>query len=983
MDQVLDNVILSDLPVVTKLTILRNCLTHLENSDCLDSCVDIAAVCLYHLHSNSITHEPCQRVLRRICDYLIIRISDESLKIMLSKMGRKFQSLNSAGFKDASMHIQAVEENERLEFLLDQLEHSTVPIVSFSISFLRILNKQQNVSIHSNHAVKLKRILPRLVSACRAHDTAISDDLKNIVTGLFHLLSHLTVTKGGSDDSFCKSTVDLTFCIAESIWQITNQSSQGSNSDYEHPCSQAANLVDYLHSLMVELLISPVSSKTCYLPLVSLLFLLDISSKDSEEGFATMCSFISSVVDAHAHNVEGCSFLLRRLTIWLMWPENGMFRSPLDKWIIGFNCEIFKHILYKADSSQLTLPKFWSNFMLEQLRLVKHIMIQQNQPSVAVLNTLAFLLLAGVPSVKDPRYPVILKEFIPVLNEFSNNRSGDIQLIRGPISTMVQLLTVCLSDQCMSTNFLSSDQSTNPFDVLHCQAIHWSNHRLSTETATSRLKVYQWSTLLRWGARAGVNLRRCWLRWESLAHETGSQKPHEPIRESRVLHHRGLVNVGNTCYANAALQLLYHCPDFRVAVLENRFPLQSHPARPSSAPFVDLPSQSQSSVLTDSSGFQREGYEISSPNLACGLLRSQLLALFRALSTQQGPPVRDPGAVLTLSKPAHFVAGEQQDAVEYLNHLLERLHEDELSAPQSNTSRPNLRLMDDGQLNCTQRVNHDERGRRRHSSGSLLPPPSGPSSPKRSADEPLSLVRRLFGGQLVRYTACAECAHVSSVRVEHFSLLYLPVTQAKTFTLVDEAEEEVGEEDVNQTTHKTFDVKSSTHTPNMELDLTSLIRAHFTQTEYVSTQQQCESCGKVTKRARRLSLRSLASHVLICLNVFTYCRTEQTGHKLLQRISIPERLSVKFSESVVPTDVTSSLADDLPSAASMVASRSYMLQGMILHHGMSISCGHYTCVTRVGMQWISFDDDTAHYTTLEQVYEKPLTTPYLLLYTQV
>lgn len=29
----------------------------------------------------------------------------------------------------------------------------------------------------------------------------------------------------------------------------------------------------------------------------------------------------------------------------------------------------------------------------------------------------------------------------------------------------------------------------------------------------------------------------------------------------------GLRNKGNTCYANAALQLLYHCNDFRKAVL--------------------------------------------------------------------------------------------------------------------------------------------------------------------------------------------------------------------------------------------------------------------------------------------------------------------------------------------------------------------------------------------------------------------------------
>ncbi|VEL31700.1 unnamed protein product [Protopolystoma xenopodis] len=63
--------------------------------------------------------------------------------------------------------------------------------------------------------------------------------------------------------------------------------------------------------------------------------------------------------------------------------------------------------------------------------------------------------------------------------------------------------------------------------------------------------------------------------------------------------------------------------------------------------------------------------------------------------------------------------------------------------------------------------------------------------------------------------------------------------------------------------------------------------------------------------------------------------------------------------------------------------RDYRLQGMIVHHGLSLSCGHYTCVTRVGSDWVAFDDALAHQTSLDQVASEPLCTPYLLLYSQV
>lgn len=222
-----------------------------------------------------------------------------------------------------------------------------------------------------------------------------------------------------------------------------------------------------------------------------------------------------------------------------------------------------------------------------------------------------------------------------------------------------------------------------------------------------------------------------------------------------------------------------------------------------------------------------------------------------------------------------------------------------------------------------------------------------------------------------------------------------------------------------------FQSTNSTRLLNSDdTDLTTLLHTHFSQIERVSSAEACESCGKQTVLARRMCLKNLAPHVLICLKVFTFCRENQTSAKVMKKITIPERLCVTLSglddaskpeiqpsepfsnEVIFPSEELSEYptntilfdtekrtfsAHSLASSSSYcvshktqsVTTRTFKLQGMILHHGVSLHCGHYTCVARVGMEWISFDDAFVHLTSLDQIYSRPLTTPYLLLYTQV
>ncbi|VDD79283.1 unnamed protein product [Mesocestoides corti] len=346
----------------------------------------------------------------------------------------------------------------------------------------------------------------------------------------------------------------------------------------------------------------------------------------------------------------------------------------------------------------------------------------------------------------------------------------------------------------------------------------------------------------------------------------------------------GLRNKGNTCYANAALQLLFHCPDFREALL----------------------SQSNTSISSTRNADSLQSVNEQKP---FGELHKTLLELFYMLSSGKAEVARDPSAVLTLSRPPHFVHGEPQDSAEYLNHLLDCLHEEELKAAASTSS--------------------DFR----------------PSS---------SIVRRLFGGTLSRRTICAACQHVSSAELEDFICLFLPM----------DSDHSVGADSSR----------------DRDPDLASLVRAHFSRPEQVTDAGDCEVCGNKGSgtRERRLSIRHLSPNVLICLNLFTYDHATQTCHKIMQRVRINEQLSVQIARN--PTIVGNhKLADEEDVANEFVL---FQLRGMIIHHGLSLGCGHYTCVTRVGPRWVSFDDGTSKFTSLDAVQREQFATPYLLLYSR-
>ncbi|TPP58628.1 hypothetical protein FGIG_10728 [Fasciola gigantica] len=804
--------------------------------------------------------------------------------------------------------------------------------------------------------------------------------------------------------------IDLSFVVAELLIVLP---SVKVSSDTES--SGKMDIVsEFIYRKVETFIADPFTFDTAYLQLASLLFRLD-SSFD----VTPVTSFVDSLATLYSGDIEICFSILRRMTCWLVWPFRNE-ASPLDKWIIGFLCEVFRRTYFYPGAAEFVPPKKWITFMEEQLKLILQFLVQQNTTDMCILNLLAFLLLTGNSVARSHRFKTFSEELTRGLRSVSHRQSKNSDSkCEAFMSRISRILQLALSSLGVS-NDLPTKCTLREVQNPTIQFFSQFEDTITPEKLMKRAKVYEWSTLLQWGSRAGDNLRRCWGRWEQYGDETRSCSPASMLyghnNGCRLTNHGGLLNIGNTCYANATLQLLYHCPDFRLAVLEN----------PRIQRISTKPPAVEHSALTRRT-------EILSPvdpialGESRGGLHLQLFSLFRSLNTQMGPAVRDPGIVLSLSKPAHFVSGEQQDAVEYLIHLLQQLQDEEVELKRDsvNTPRDDDRFQEvDSTEKDSEKIHGDSCSRNTEtivdgSANAFSSPGIRDTTPTNQAsDSPvssakLSVISRLFGGTLVRHTSCTECFHTSSILDEPFSCLYLPVSPA----------DEAVVRSTNQ--HSKSEPNDCNRQPdNTDVDLTALLHTHFSQIERVSSVQACESCGKQTVLARRMCLKNLASHVLICLKVFTFCRESQTSSKVMKKITIPERLcvtlsgqvgsstsgthssesfpneflfpSVKLSEDMtdpVHCDTEKPVYSATPSPSSSscclndkaqpVTTRTFKLQGMILHHGLSLHCGHYTCVARVGMEWISFDDAFVHLTSLDQIYSTPLTTPYLLLYTQV
>nr|CAH8846675.1 unnamed protein product [Trichobilharzia regenti] len=1013
MDKLIAGVLISDHPESIKILLLRKLRDHVGKIDNTDSLKDAIVICITYIHENPGITDSFSNEVYSLLVSIEARLSDESIAYVSQKVTDSFGH-------NIPHSLPAILANYVKNIFKRHVMVCFQSVVRDTRQLISLHAGLDNVLKHNlmDNDEQLYLCVQHTLDNLSTHEMGgydISDEnYLDLVSKMFQILLGLCSQVFLENISCNSLEAELAQCISRSIIKFAAQPSLSASSKLN-----AGVLSEHVNSLVQDVLVDT-DNAYHYISVSSILSELQNFCPDNAVLSETICGFIDQLSQRHINTIESCFSVLRRLTAWLTWPEITTHRSALDIWLIGFQCEMFRR--FSPKGSQFSV-NFWSEFINWQLKFLLELMNRSQLPHESTINALAFLILCEEGRRDRCVYDTV-SQLAPVLNKLISMYASD-RLNESYRDILLRLYAVSrlLNVMITSESHLSKASALNRKFLTDLLGKFHSNFKDDdVDVWDSRSNIYKLEVLTKFASQAGIRIRKIWERWDLTSsvqlintYPSISQKANRSVTG-----YSGLLNVGNTCYANAALQLLYHCSEFRRALLDFHRPYSSTSKIVTSCSSLstNLSSYSQNSNVNSSNNLSLQAAHFcdnvhrsdngSVPFGNEGSLHAHLFSLFHSLDTHQIPTVRDLRAVLTVTKPAHFVSGEQQDAAEYLNYLLDRLHEEELrckrrksltlntcsdsssfmpnesTTPSINTCTVENPPFSYNINNQTCSSSNETTTKEDDKYGSNY---DGPSS---------SVVARLFGGTLLRHTSCVECQHVSSSRQEQFTCLYVPLTKPKELLLYEEQSVKENSSFVNEIPESNDSDSTDDQIVEPGTDLSTLIQAHFTQIEHVASSTQCESCGKRTLQARTLKLQQLSSHVLICLNLFRYCRVKQTCSKIMHRVRIPERLSVTVSASNTETyaynnnnnNTNGNANNDISTSKDSTSkskchSRTYSLQAMIVHSGVSISCGHYTCVAKVGMQWILFDDDNAGYTTLEDVYSEPLATPYLLLYSQV
>lgn len=301
--------------------------------------------------------------------------------------------------------------------------------------------------------------------------------------------------------------MELSFAIAELLISLPSIKIDSGCPEGEGLITENA-ISEFVHRGVETLIADPFTYETAYVQLASLLFRLD-----SDSDVTPVASFVNSLVLLHSDDIHACFYILRRMTCWLVWPFQNR-TSPLDKWIIGFLCEVIKRTCLFNGAANFSPSEEWIVFMGEQLQLILHFLAQQYTTDTCILNVLAFLLLAGGPVSRAHRFNMFNKELTNSLHFVSCRQRNDVAPeYEAFISRITRILQLAVSSVCTSSAppvGCTLREIPNPAIRFFSQFEDF----IAPETLLNRSKVYEWCTLLQWGSRAGDNLRRCWKRWE-------------------------------------------------------------------------------------------------------------------------------------------------------------------------------------------------------------------------------------------------------------------------------------------------------------------------------------------------------------------------------------------------------------------------------------------------------------------------------------
>ncbi|XP_017019957.1 ubiquitin carboxyl-terminal hydrolase 38 [Drosophila kikkawai] len=364
----------------------------------------------------------------------------------------------------------------------------------------------------------------------------------------------------------------------------------------------------------------------------------------------------------------------------------------------------------------------------------------------------------------------------------------------------------------------------------------------------------------------------------------------------------GLVNLGNTCYMNSVLQ-----------------------------------------ALAMTSDFSRQILLIECDSLLLKKVQQQIALMHHSMRYELTP-----SRVLDATRPPGFMPGLQQDSSEFLGHLLDLLHEQEIKSSSSETApKPGDELLSEEIVTSgviPYNSNDHELSSGCSSANKTAPnPPATPtkgtngSSQQGLSPKLASTIDKTFAGKLSTTYRCLSCGWESR-NEDSFRELQLSFPDVK--------------DDCGATNYSVQDLIEYFCSPE-KLD--------------GDNQYHCPCCKKHCDGERHIGVTQAPRNLILTLKQFKYDQKYHYRTKLMHKVFHDESVTVKMC-------ATDSLQE--------MSTVHYDLYAGVVHSGFSMDSGHYfTFAADQSKNWYKFNDNLVTHSQPEEMHNLTSpNTPYILFY---
>uniref|UniRef100_A0A3B3D2H3 Ubiquitin carboxyl-terminal hydrolase n=1 Tax=Oryzias melastigma TaxID=30732 RepID=A0A3B3D2H3_ORYME len=397
----------------------------------------------------------------------------------------------------------------------------------------------------------------------------------------------------------------------------------------------------------------------------------------------------------------------------------------------------------------------------------------------------------------------------------------------------------------------------------------------------------------------------------------------------------GLINLGNTCYMNSIIQILFMATDFRRHVLS---------------------------------------LQLNGSNT----LMKKLQLLFAFLAHTQRAAYA-PKNFLEASRPPWFNAGSQQDCSEYLRFLLDRLHEEEKT----------IRVLESAKPNFGPSIDVDNKDPKASTSSREHGESCSNVAETESTNDGRTLIEKMFGGKSITGIRCMQCNCISE-KEEPFtdlSLAFCPSASTQDSPKPQRPSEEPkvlcqgsvngGSEapEPSSASSLTKGVHYEQVTTEPPLSVPDLVN-YFLAPEILDEDNAyfCEKCLSLQRAERTMKVVTAPEYLILTLLRFSYDAKCHVRRKILDNVTIPQVLRLPVHASASSAQQSSPLQVEYPESSENLAKKlkpsqqdeedeakarmerneetigsggnpvqsvPYALVSVVMHSGISSESGHY------------------------------------------